>query len=140
MSFDELEYLSLSEISSDFIPGGSVMSFVPGGDETGLGIPGKPIENGKYIGLVRIWGDDRKLDVKIRLVNDELQEKRDFYFEGELFHSTEWTSGLGTWSEASVTLPEGYIHTLRSYIELYLDHWGHDEINEIWWEAYQDNY
>lgn len=141
MGLEDLEYLSSSEISSEFIPGGSVMSFVPGWNEGGSRIPGESIEGGKYIGLIRIWGGDRKLDVRIRIVDGQLEEKRDYYYQGEIFHSDGWSSSVGTWDRGTVTLPEGVTHTLRSYIELYvLDNWGNDEINEIWWEAYEDYY
>lgn len=141
MGFDDLDYLSGSEITSDFIPGGGVMTFVPGGDDTlGVGIPGKTIEGGKYIGVVRIWGGDRRLDVKFRIVDEELEEQRDYYFEGELFFSGGWESSVASWDEGIVRLPEGFTHTLRSYIELYLDGWDYDEINEVWWERYEDHY
>ena len=140
MGFDELEYLSGADVSSDFIPGGDVLSFVPGGGGTGLGMPGKPIEDGNYLGLVRIWGADRKLDVRFRVVDDELEEKRDYYFEGERFHSDRWNPSVATWTAGTVRLPEGGTHTLRSYIELYLDGWDCDEITEIWWEAYEEHY
>ena len=141
MAFDDLEYLSESEIKSEFIPGGSVLNFVPGGDDApSAGVPGKPIENGRYIGVVRTWGEDRRVDRSVRIVEDNLEEKVEYYFEGEQFFSDGWDSSIANWDVGTVRLPEGYKHTLRSYIELLLESWSHDDINEIWWEKFQEHY
>jgi hypothetical protein len=59
------------------------MNFVPGGSDLESGHFGKKIENGEYIGLVRIWAGDRRIDWKLRVKDEELEEKRDFYFKGD---------------------------------------------------------
>lgn len=141
MAYNEFEYLSESDIHSEFIPGGGVMSFVPGGEDgSSFGIPGKAIDNGKYIGLVRMWGEDRRVDRKLRIVNNELEEKMDYFFKGEQFFSDDWGSNVATWDEGVIRLPEGFNHTLRSYIELLITSWSYDDINEIWWEKYEEHY
>jgi hypothetical protein len=140
MVFEDLEYYSESEISTEFIPGGNIMDFVPGGGDAESGVPGKNIENGTYVGLVRMWAGDRRMDWKLRVKDNELEEKRDFYFKGEQFFSRDWDSSWGSWDWGIVTLPEGATHTLKSFIELHLEQASYDEINEIWWEAYEDHY
>lgn len=142
MSFEDLEYYSESEIATEFIPGGSLMDFVPGG-EPGSSIPGKTIENGKYIGLVRMWAGDRRMDWKLRIKNDELEEKREYYFRGERFHSDSWDSSWGTWDSGTIRVGQGGAgakHTIKSFIELHLEQASYDEINEVWWQAFEDHY
>lgn len=129
-----------TEVSTDFIPGGSMMDFLPGGDDTHMGIPGKTIDNGKYIGLVRIWAGDRRLDIRFRITDDELEEKREYYFQGDMFFTDDWKESVASWYQKRVQLPEGANHTLRSYIELYLEGWTYDEIGERWWFKYEDHY
>src|SRR6056297_2959161 len=68
-SFDDLEYLDQDEIRAEFIPGGSVEEFIPGWGDNTTPIPGKETEDGIYIGVVRIWGEDRRIDRSLRLVD-----------------------------------------------------------------------
>ncbi|WP_435319013.1 hypothetical protein [Haloarchaeobius sp. TZWSO28] len=136
MRSNDFEYIDESEVKSEYIPGGSLLDFAPGGGY----IPGKEIENGKYIGLVRTWGEDRRVDRKLRIVNNEFEEKMDYYFEGELFFSEEWNQGVATWNDGIISLPEGFTHTLKSYINLLIFNWSYDDINELWWEKYEENF
>lgn len=137
---DNTDVPEVTEASANFIPGGSIMDFLPGADDTRLGIPGKTIENGKYIGLVRIWAGDRRMDIKFRIINDELEEKRDYYYQGNMFFTDGWQEGAASWYKQHVQLPEAVSHTLRSYIELYLEGWKYDEIDEGWRLIYEDHY
>ncbi|TKX59695.1 hypothetical protein EXE48_14390 [Halorubrum sp. ASP1] len=126
-------------VSTNFIPGGGITSFLPGGDESHLGIPGETIENGKYIGLARIWSGDRRVDIRFRITNDELEEKRDYYYKGEKFSTDDWDEPAASWYNNHVQLPEGVTHSLRSYIELYLEGWDIDEIGELWRLEYEEH-
>lgn len=137
---DNADIPEVTEISANFIPGGGIMDFLPGGDDTHLGIPGKTIENGKYIGLVRIWAGDRKVDIRFRITNDELEEKREYYFRGDMFFTDGWQEGAGSWHNKHIQLPEAVNHTLKSYIELYLEGWTVDEIDERWQLKYDEHY
>jgi hypothetical protein len=149
-SFDDLEYLDEDEIRAEFIPGGGVEEFIPGWGDNISQIPGKETEDGIYFGLVRIWGEDRRIDRSLRLgdagnsdskaVDSELEEKFEFYFKGEKFHTEEWSSSIASWHNFAVRLPEGTEHTLHSYIELLITSWSYDDINEMWWEKYQEEF
>ena len=149
-SFDDLEYLDEDDIQAEFIPGGGVEEFIPGWGDNISQIPGKETEDGIYIGLVRIWGEDRRIDRSLRLadidfsdskaVEGELEEKFEFYFKGEKFHTEEWSSSIASWYDCAVQLPEGFRHSLKSYIDLLITTWSYDDINEIWWERYQEDF
>lgn len=149
-SFDNLEYLDQNEIQAEFIPGGSVKEFIPGWGDNTAQIPGKETEDGIYIGVVRIWGGDRRIDRSLRSVDvgysdnktldGELEEKFEYYFEGEKFYTKERSSSAASWYDCAVQLPEGFRHTLQSYIDLLITNWSYDDINEIWWERYQEEF
>ena len=114
------------------------MNFVPGGSEVESGIFGKKIENGEYIGLVRMWAGDRRMDWKLRVKDQELEEKREFYFNGEQFSSRGWESSWGSWDWGIVKV-EGTMHSLKSFIELHLEQASYDEINDSWWQEYEEH-
>ncbi|WP_311173482.1 hypothetical protein [Halobellus ordinarius] len=149
-SFEDLEYLDEDEIRAEFVPSGSVKEFVPGWGDNVSQIPGEKTETGIHIGVVRVWGEDRRVDRSIRFVDvsltdynavdGELEEKFDFFFEGEKFHTREWSPSGASWYNCAVQLPEGFRHTLHSYIDLLVTNWSYDDINEIWWEAYQEEF
>ena len=147
-SYDELEYLEEDEVQAEFIPGGGVEHFVPGWEEKRFGIPGKETENGIYIGVVRIWGEDRRVDRSLRLaevsygdgnaIEGDFEEKFEFYYNGEKFHTNEWSEGDGSWYNCAVQFNEGEMTTLYGYIENLLSNWCYDDINDVWWSWYQD--
>lgn len=149
-SYDDLEYLDGDEVRAEFIPGGNLEEFVPGWGNQTTEIPGRETEDGIYIGVVRIWGGDRRVDRSLRLIDldysgsniveGELEEKFDFYFEGEKFFTLEWSSRGASWHNCAVQLPEGFRHTLYSYIDLLVTNWSYDDINEAWWDWYQEEY
>lgn len=140
-SFDDLEYLDEDEVQAEFIPGGSVEEFVPGWGDKSTPIPGKETEEGIYVGVVRIWGGDRRIDRSVRLadvgysgnntIDGELEEKMEFYFNGEKFLTQEWSSSVASWHNCAVQLPEGVKHTLYSYIDMLVTSWCYDDINEV---------
>lgn len=149
-SFDDLEYLDRDEVRADFIPGGSIEEFVPGWGDKTTQVPGKETEDGIYIGMVRIWGGDRRIDRSLRLVDvgysgsntveGELEEKMEFYFKSERFLSQQWSSSVASWHNCAVQLPEGVRHTLYGYIDLLVTNWCYDDINEVWWDWYQEEF
>jgi hypothetical protein len=104
----------------------------------------------EYIGVVKIWGGDRRVDRSLRLVDvsysgsntidGELEEQFDFYFKGKKFHTKEWSPAAASWHNCAVQLPEGVRHTLHSYIDLLVTNWCYDDINEIWWDWYQEEF
>ena len=149
-SFDDLEYIDDDEVRAEFIPSGSVEGFVPGWGDKSTPVPGKETEEGIYIGVVKIWGGDRRVDRSLRLVDvsysgsntsdGELEEQFDFYFKGKKFHTKEWSPAAASWHNCAVQLPEGVRHTLHSYIDLLVTNWCYDDINEIWWDWYQEEF
>lgn len=149
-SFDDLEYLDGDEIRSEFIPAGSIEEFVPGWGDKTTRMPGQETEDGIYFGVVRMWGGDRRIDRSLRLVDvgysgkntieGELEEKFEFYFEGEKFATREWSPSVASWHDCAVQLQEGVRHTLYGYIDLLVKDWCYDDINEVWWDWYQDEF
>lgn len=127
--------IDLSDIQSEFIPGGSLLDFAPGGSY----IPGKDIDGGKYIGLVRTWCGDRRVDRHVRIVDNELQEKNEYFYQGELFHAEEWGAGQGTWEDGNIKLSP-FIHSIKSYIEILMTNWSEDDIDEFWKLAYEEHF
>jgi hypothetical protein len=144
------KYLDEDEIRAEFIPGGSVGEFIPGWENKTTQMPGKETEDGVYIGVVRIWGGDRRIDKSLRLVNidysesntveGELEEKMEFYFQGEKFLTREWDPSIASWFNCAVQLPEGVTTTLYGYIDILVTNWCYDDINEVWWDWYQENF
>jgi len=115
------------------------MEFVPGGGGPDSWVPGESIEGGKYIGLVRMWAGDRRVDWKLREKDNELEDKREFYFNGEQFSSDDWGSSWGRWDGTIINI-NGTKHSLKSYIELHMEQGSYDDINDIWCQKYEEHY
>ena len=92
--------------------------------------------DGQVLAVSRSNLYNRRVDYFIRIYNGELQERQDFYDEGRLFHSSEWSS------PAELYLSDGQVKVYGGgsddgmdpveWAEGYSQEWLYEYTTELW--------